>query len=302
MTENTIYSPYILCADVGGSHITCGICDLTNNTILEHTWLRADVNCHGNAEEILTSWSGAFKAVLESSKLTVAGISIAMPGPFDYDQGTSYITGLHKYESIYNVNIRAYLAETLHISPSLIKFRNDAEATILGECIAGAGMSYHSVMGITLGTGFGSAQLRNQIMKDLNLGSVAYRDTIADDYFSTRWFVKRFNELTGQTVQNVKELTLLKKTNSEVAVIFYEFGKNLGSFLQTWTELLGPEILVICGNIAKASDLFLPALKSRLDTIDIEIAHLGENAPLIGAAALFNNMEKSFTPFNYAKK
>ncbi len=52
------------------------------------------------------------------------------------------------------MDIKQYFAGLLLLDPSLIKFRNDAESTIAGEVLAGAGKGFESVMGVTLGTGF----------------------------------------------------------------------------------------------------------------------------------------------------
>jgi len=49
---------------------------------------------------------------------------------------------------------------------------------------------------------------------------------------------------------------------------------------------------LICGNIAKAHKLFLPQLNRRLN-IEIRLAELGEEAAMIGAAALFKKEAES---------
>jgi glucokinase len=301
MPVNTIHNPYILCADIGGSHITTAVCDIKTNSIIEQSQLRVEINSHGSADDILTAWSNAFKQVLDNSKLSVSGLAIAMPGPFDYENGISYIKGLHKYEALYGINIKLHFADALQLNPLLIKFRNDAEATIAGECIAGAGSGAGKVMGITLGTGFGSAHSRDNFISDLNLGSLPFQDTIADDYLSTRWFVKRYHELSGQSVENVKELALLVDSDKYAGKVFDEFAINLGGFLDKHVHRLTPDVLIICGNIARASELFLPALKDQLPNTKIALAQLGEHAALIGAAALFESMKKSVANLNQEK-
>ncbi|MDF2432341.1 MAG: hypothetical protein JWP44_1972 [Mucilaginibacter sp.] len=172
----------------------------------------------------------------------------------------------------------------------MILFRNDAEATIAGEVLMGAGKDYQAVMGLTLGTGFGSAYNKNGITKDINLGSEPYRDSIADDYFSTRWFLRRYNELTGKTLTDgVKELSTLAEKSDVARDIFKEFAINMVDFLSRPIKQIGPEVLIICGNIAKASAFFLPYLAEGLSSTIVKLAQLGEHAPLIGAAAIFGD-------------
>jgi glucokinase len=292
MQINNLSSPYILTADIGGSHITAGVCDLRTHEILEHSITRIKVDSKGSANDILTSWGDACEQALKKNEgLIISGLSIAMPGPFDYEQGISYIKGLDKYEALYGMNIRQYLADLLKLDPQLIKFRNDAESTIAGEVLTGAGKDYRRVMGVTLGTGFGSAYSENKITKDINLGSEPYKETIADDYLSTRWFLKRYHELTGSWLTGgVKELAELATNDAVARNLFKEFAMNMSDFISAPVKQHNPEVLIICGNIAKASKFFLPYLAAALNSVTIKLALLDENAPLIGAAAMFDDL------------
>jgi len=290
MQTNDFLSPGILTADIGGSHITAGIYDIHTHAITEETLIRSEVVSKGSANEILGSWGNAFKQVLRNSGLPIAGLSVAMPGPFDYEKGISYIKGLDKYEALYGLCIKEFLADLLKLNPQMIRFRNDAESTIAGEVLMGAGKGYDTLMGVTLGTGFGSAYSKNRITKDINLGSEPYKDTIADDYLSTRWFLKRYHELTGIVLTDgVKELASLAAESEVAGNIFNEFALNMAGFLKSPVKQLHPQALILCGNIALASELFLPHLAKALHPLPVKLASLGENAPLIGAAAMFDN-------------
>jgi len=296
MQINNLLSSGILTADIGGSHITTGIYNINTHAILQESVIRVDVVSKGPADDILNSWGSAFKQVLRDTGLSVPGLSIAMPGPFDYEKGISYIKGLDKYEALYGVSIRESLAALLKFDPQMIRFRNDAESAVAGEVLTGAGQAYNKVMGVTLGTGFGSAYSKNKITKDINLGSEPYKDTIADDYLSTRWFLKRYNELSGIALTGgVKELSYLAPKSKIARDIFKEFAINMADFLRTPVEQYDPEVLIICGNIAGASEFFLPQLSEALYPLVIKLALLGENAPLIGAASMFDNMNSKMS-------
>jgi glucokinase len=290
MKENLFFtSGHILTADIGGSHITAGICDLQRSLILPETLVRADVDSKAPAEVILNSWTDALKSsISQHTGLRLDGLGMAMPGPFDYPNGISFIKGLDKYEALYGRDIRAYLADKLQLADMQIHFRNDAESTIAGEVTAGAGSGYVRVMGVTLGTGFGSAFSENGITRDLNLGSNPYKDSLADDYFSTRWFRKQYRKLTGKPLNGgVKELVSLSDDNLTRHDIFGEYARNMADFLSGPIAMYQPEALIICGNIAKAGPLFLPQLREYLAPLEIKLAQLDEQAALIGAAALF---------------
>lgn len=293
MPVKNIFTPYILSVDIGGSHITAAICNCKANTIIEQSQIRVDINSQGSAEDILFVWSNVIKQVQEKASVHISGLSLAMPGPFDYKNGISYIKGLKKYESIYGVNIKHYLADTLQIHHNRIKFRNDAEATVAGECIVGAGREYNNVMGLTLGTGFGSAHFIDRETWDLNLGSLPFKKTIADDYLSTRGLVNRYYELSGKSVKNVKEIAAIAVNKDQAAIqVFEDFAQDLSDFLKPHILKISPECLILCGNIALAADLFLPSLKNYLNVIKIELARVGEHAALFGAADLFKPFDK----------
>jgi glucokinase len=281
---------YILTADIGGSHMTAGICDIRTNTVMPESIISVEVMSKGTANEILSAWTNALQAVIKTSNRLPDSLAIAMPGPFDYDKGISYIKGLDKYEAIFGMDIKKQLADALHIDPERVCFRNDAECAIAGEVLAGAGKNQDKVIGITLGTGFGSAFSANKVTKDLNLGSNLYKESIADDYFSTRWFIKRYAGLTGKILKGgVKELAALAESDNQSKQLFNEFADQLADFLSIAIEKLLPDVLVICGNIAKASDFFLPRLQKNLGPLSIELAQLGEQSALIGAAAVFTD-------------
>jgi len=285
-------SPFVLTADIGGSHITTAICNTQTNTIVNESIVRVSVSSKDTADNILYAWNTSFLQSVSTANLTISGLGIAMPGPFDYENGISYITGLDKFEAIYGLDIRERIASSLGLNPALILFRNDAEAAVAGEVWAHFGKRYQNIAGITLGTGFGSAHYITGVTKDVNWGSFAFKDSIADDYLSTRWFLRRYLELSGNRLYEVKELATLALTNRQALAVFEEFTLNLGDFLELNMSPLQVQALIICGNIAKASALFLPALSARLKDIQIELAVLGENAALFGVASLFQMSSK----------
>jgi glucokinase len=285
-------SPFVLTADIGGSHITTAICNTLTNTIVPESMARVNVSSKDTAEHILAAWNKSFLASLDNFQQGVSGLGIAMPGPFDYENGISYITGLDKFEAIYGLDIRHELAASLLLDAAAIQFRNDAEAAVAGEVWAHFGKYHQNIVGITLGTGFGSAHYTAGVTKDVNWGSFAFKDSIADDYLSTRWFLKRYMELSGTQLNEVKQLAELAPTDAWALAVFDEFALNLGDFLEVQLSSIKPDALIICGNIAKASKFFLPRIQVRFKDIQIELAVLGEDAPLFGVASLFQESNK----------
>ncbi len=283
----------VLGIDIGGSHLTAALVDEATRKFVPDSYIRMRVNSKGRAEEILDTWATAIQSVYQKFPTPVKKIGIAMPGPFDYENGISLIKGLDKYEALYKINVKEALAEKLDIAPSAILMMNDAACFLRGEVYYGAAQGHQHAIGITLGTGTGSAVHRHGITHDANLGPSPFMDGLADEYFSTRWFIKRYAEQSGKQVNDVKALVGLYTTEEAVKEIFEEFAGNLVVFLEGFTRKEKPRIIVMGGNIAQSADLFMDKLVNGLADrgifIPIVLAKLGEEAAILGAASLFEN-------------
>jgi glucokinase len=283
----------IIGIDIGGSHATAALVDVHHNCIDALSKCRIAVDANGSADEIISTWTSLFKNNFKNAFSGDVNIGLAMPGPFDYNQGISKITGLHKFESLYDVNVKQALASALNIPARNIKMMNDAAAFLRGEVYGGAAKGFADVIGVTLGTGTGSAIHHNGITIDANLGPSPYKESIADDYFSTRWFVNEYRRRTGYEVTGVKALALLHHSQGVVKEIFNDFVQNFSEFLLQFIQREQAACVVLGGNIMLAKNYFLPKVQSNLihsgSNIPLKVAELGEDAAIIGAAMLFRD-------------
>jgi glucokinase len=281
----------VLGVDIGGSHLTAALVSEYSKAFLPASYTRIRVNSFGSAEEILNAWSAVINEIFEKYEVSEKRIGIAMPGPFDYENGISLIKDLDKYESLYKLNVKDLLAVKLNVLPTDIRMMNDAACFLRGEVYYGAAQGYQHVIGITLGTGTGTATHHDNVTEDANLGPSPFMDTIADEYFSTRWFIRRYAERSGNAVKDVKSLSELYASENSVKEVFSEFVSNFKIFLEGFVKKEKPQVIVLGGNIAQCSDLFLPDLEHALQaagvTIPIVKALLGEQAAILGAASLF---------------
>ena len=275
--------------DVGGSHITAALIDLQAHTIISDSLIRRSVNAKGSAKEIIKEWSDVIANCKAGHSGSSKKIGIAMPGPFDYEKGISLISGLDKYESLYHLNVKELLANELQIEEEDVVMMNDASCFLKGEVFGGTVRGYN-IIGITLGTGLGSAIFKHGVIYDGDLYDTRYKDGIAEDYLSTRWFIKKYKELTGITAKNVKEIRERIPGDKTATSLFMEFGKNLGEVLATYVKRHHAETVVIGGNIINAWELFIPETKKVLSCYSVDVllmkAKLGEEAALLGAGSL----------------
>jgi glucokinase len=286
----------VLGVDIGGSHITATLVDLKTGNRLDSSEVREPVNAKGTANEIISLWANVINSAFSKQNVPVKKIGIAMPGPFDYNKGIAWMKNQDKYDSLYGLNVKNLLAESLHILPEHIKFLNDAESFLKGEVFSGAAKGMSKAIGLTLGTGLGSARFRNNNVEDADLWHTPFLDGIAEDYLSTRWFLSRYLSLTGNAVTGVKELLELAGKDADAVKVFNEFGYHLALFLKDIIKNDKPQIVILGGNISNAFPFFSEELNRQLGngtgTTLIKKALLGEGSSLIGAASCWNNVDE----------
>lgn len=281
-------NPLVAGVDIGGSHITAALVDLEVRSVLPAFFVRKHINAHDEAKAIINDWCAIIEQVFATQPTLPKRVGIAMPGPFDYEKGISLIKDQNKYQSLYGLNVKEMMAGRLGIDPNNIRLMNDAGCFLQGEVVGGAARGFRSAIGITLGTGLGTATFKEGVAKDANLWCAPYLDGIAEDYISARGLINTYRKLSGTTVENVKWLVDLIPTDPRIQAVFREFGLHLAAVLIPVIREHRPEVVVIGGNIAKSAEWFQPTLEEALlaQSIDIpiRIARLGENAQIMGAA------------------
>ncbi|RYZ53847.1 MAG: ROK family protein, partial [Sphingobacteriales bacterium] len=277
----------VLGVDIGGSHITAALVDLNSRSMVPGSRRRKQVNSQGSVDEIIRDWAAVMEDAFGNTPKELRKIGIAMPGPFDYEEGVSLIKEQNKFNALYQMNVRNLLDERLGLESDRIRFMNDAAGFLQGEVFCGAGQNKDRVLGFTLGTGLGSAICVKGVATDVGLWNSCFKEGIAEDYLSTRWFVQRYKELSGLSISGVKEL--LEGNPSLVNQVFLEFGENLSLFLLPLIRKYNPGTVVFGGNISNAHDSFLSVVQMHLAAAGVDVAlksaQLNEDASLLGAAS-----------------
>lgn len=290
-------------ADIGGSHITCQLFDTELNSAIKSAKSRIAVNSRASKNEIINNWISAIREACKNHPLSsLAGIGFAMPGPFDYEKGVAWFKGVQKFESLYGVNIREEIQQKLHLNAGFpVRFLNDATCFAIGEAWMGEASKFKRIIALTMGTGFGTTFIENGlpvsgkygIPEDGFLYHIPFQNSIADDYFSTRWFLKEYETNSGKPASGVKEL--YERTNFDpiAAELFKVFGENLGNFLIPWVKTFNADCLVFGGNISRSFTLFKEQignafLKKSLNPAFYQ-SNMEEKAALFGSAKLCDN-------------
>lgn len=276
----------IIGIDIGGSHITMAQVDPVKREIIASTYIREHVDSFGSREDIFSAWVSAIEKATKGLVREALLIGIAMPGPFDYENGISLMQQ-GKFIDIYQVNIKKELAKRLGISEQQIYFVNDAAAFMEGEVFGGCVQGFRKVFGVTLGTGLGTTFYNGDFATDEDLWDSPFRKSVFEDYLATRWFVKRYAELTGGQISGTKDL--LDKPLEIQTQIFNEYADTFSEFIVQHVNHYKPEVLVIGGNIAKAyphfGERFIKNLKENNSNLQVKISAIFEDAAILGAAS-----------------
>ena len=280
--------PCVLVYDVGGSHISAAVCFKEG--------FRLGTVVRANLPEEQTSQ--AFVEVLHSLGVKasedvdgVEGAELAMPGPFDYAKGISWMK--HKLPYLYGVNISEALATRFGWKASQVRFLNDAAAYLLGEVGAGAARRVERVVCFTLGTGVGSGfAVGGHVVTEGKgvppggeIWNVPYEGGIVEDQISTRALQRAYQERKGQE-REVASIAHYATGGEPLSIeVFEEFGRNLGMALKKLVKDFAPDVVVLGGGISRSAHLFLRETQKELEgtNIEVRIAELGDNAPLAGA-------------------
>lgn len=279
----------VLSADIGGSHITTVMMDIDNRAEVPNTWFRSRLDSTAPADEIIGNWANAIKTSIASANMRPTKICLAMPGPMDYKKGISLIQSQDKYRELYNLKLKDKLGEKLNFNPKDIHFSNDAACFLKGELFCGSLSEFNEAIGLTLGTGLGTSHIEDGVAYDSNLWKMPFLDGIAEDYISTRWFTKRFEELSGTRVKDVKEIIDEHEKSDHFNTLFSEFSRNLAQFIYRFAQNKKPLAAVIGGNIANAETYFLADTRKHLFemmgySLPVKKSILGEKSILWGAA------------------
>ena len=283
----------VLVYDVGGSHVSAAIC-LSGSYRLGPV-LSAPHPAEQTSDAFLNLLHHLGVKALAGGN-DVGGAELAVPGPFDFASGISHMK--HKLPYLYGVDLRGGLAERFGWQPGQVCFLLDSAAFLLGEIGAGEARGVERAVGITLGTGIGSAfAVNGQVVTEGRgvppggeIWNLPYEGGIVEDSLSTRAIQQNYKLRTG-TLSDVASIAAETADNENAAAVFTDFGRHLGLMMRMKLAEFNPQVVVLGGGISRSSHLFLPAAVNELGGMNLQlrVSKLLDNAPLAGAAVAWIN-------------
>ena len=220
------------------------------------------------------------------------GIGVAIPGPFDYNEGRFLMK--HKFASVYGELFR-----DLARIPAGVRmhFVHDVNAVLLGA-IRLLGLQSANCALVTLGTGLGFSYALGGKMQCNASGSPVRSiwnlplpgGGILEDKLSARGICAEYAAATGQSNRTAYAIARMAYAGEETAIGVYErTGARLGEALRPVLEELGIGILLAGGQIAKSLSLMLRPLQEALP--GVEILQVPDNSVFEGLGSLFEENE-----------
>jgi glucokinase len=275
--------------DIGGTHVSAGCVELSAGAVDPESRIRVPLPAGATRTVLLGAVARA-----ASSLTGIRGLGVAVPGPFDYAGGVSRIA--HKLEGLYGVDLRSELASATGLRDSDVGFLNDAEAFLIGEWWAGAARGNVRAIGITLGTGLGSAFIEGgrivrsgeRVPPGGALYRLAFRGAPVEDTISSRALLARFGAAAVEPAHVEEVAARAMGGDAGAADAFHDLGDALGVFLAPWVRAFEPGCIVVGGSIARSWALLEASLRAELEPIDslvaVTVAEQLDDAPLLGAA------------------
>lgn len=189
----------------------------------------------------------------------VKTIGIGVPSVVDVEKGIVYdVQNIPSWKAVPLKDI----LEKEFSKPVFIN--NDANCFVLGEKYFGAAQEYKSVVGLILGTGFGSGLILNNTLysgKNCGAGEVGmlpYKDSIFEHYCSGQFFEIHKNTTGTKVYENAVAKDV------DAISMYKEFGTHLGNAIKAVMYAYDPELIILGGSVSNAYPLFEDSMQEAI--------------------------------------
>jgi glucokinase len=314
-------SKYVVGIDLGGTNVKAGIVEESTGKVVVSKSIKT--NSEKGVDDTFNRIANLVNELLAEKsidKSEVKGAGLGIPGPVVNFETVTFFANF-PWER--NLNIAKILGEKLGLT---VKVGNDANVITLGEVWMGAAKGYKNVLGLTLGTGIGGGIVVDGKLVEGFTGAGAEVGHIKleaegrlcgcgqkgcwEAYSSatgiireavSRLRVNKNNLLWEKINGNIDELEAKQifdaaKEGDKFSEDIVDFAaKYLAMGIGNLLNVLNPEVIVVGGGVALAGDFLFDKVKKELekyalsvtlDGVEIVQAALGNDAGVVGAAAL----------------
>ncbi len=276
-------SDTILCVDLGGTKAL--VAQVDEQGVKEKHYF--DVDSHLTKQQMNQFLYRIIDHVIDKH---CKGIVVGVPSMVL--QPTGVVIETINIPHWYDVPLKTLLENRFNL-PVLI--HNDANCFAMGEYKYSQVNPDDNLVGVCIGTGLGAGLILNEQLYTGKhsaageFGSFPYLDGIIEDYTSGQFFKNQ--QTTGRAAYNHA-----LNGDTQSLRLFTQLGQHLAHAINQVILAFNPDKVVLGGSVAQSHALFMPALKSELallvqpiimQSLQITISELGDNAPLLGGYELF---------------
>ena len=308
--------------DLGGTNIAVGVVNEKWEVVAQASTKTLASRPY---QEIIRDMAVCADKALSQLGLThndVNSIGVGIPGAADEEGNVIFCTNLGWKDIPLRTELQKYINKPVYVG-------NDATVAGLAESYAGVSAGCSSSVFLTLGTGVGggiiidgkpwngvhgvASELGHMILVAGGEPCSCGNRGCLERYTSATAIIRMakqqvlqhpdsmMHDLCGGDVTklNAKMVFDAAKEGDPVATkVFNRYADNLAQAIYTIIAFLDPEMIVLGGGVSKAGSFLLNAVKERLPRYllfktlpcpEIEIARLGPDAGIIGAAMLGRN-------------
>ncbi len=299
-------APVRIGIDIGGRGTTIGLLDV-HQKLLACKEIKTQIE--RPAEAVIEDIGRETLKLLESQKIAIdqcVSLGISVPGTVDKRHGIVRYSNNIKWENVYlRKQISEYLPIPVHIA-------NDADCAALGEALEGAGRECQDVVMLTLGMGVGGGViLDGEIYAGKNIGGselghmvivedgelcTCGRHGCLEAYVSTTALMRDALRATGKKMTPAEIFEGAKKEDSSLQQVLERYVHRLGIGIVNIANIFRPQLVLLGGELSSQAEVLLPTLRKMVkegcfggeynEYPEIEIAALGNDAGVIGAASL----------------
>jgi glucokinase len=313
-SKNLSQTKKVLAYDLGGTKVAVGVVSAKGDIIEER---REPIRLKAGKTAVIRQLSDYGREYLKKyPEIRLAGVASA--GPLHPERGslldpTNFGKGAKRWGE---VPLAHLMEKKLGIPVAL---ENDAAAAMLAEHWIGAARTSRNAMILTLGTGLGTGIIANGKLVRAGRGLHTEAGHIilkandptakcgcgnlgcAEAYLSGNGFARWVKEnrwiKSGTSPLEAREIAdLARRGHVGARHAFHEMAELLAVAIHNYVVVFCPEVIVLTGSFAAASDVFLPhakkrtaqLLKRRREGIDllpeIRLSALDNRAGLLGGA------------------
>ncbi|MBR1860164.1 MAG: ROK family protein [Selenomonadaceae bacterium] len=259
--------------------------------------------------EIINETAQSILKLIEGNDIPLdqcVGVGVGVPGTIDRRQGTVVYSNNIRWEDV------ALVKELGEKIPCPVRINNNADCAALGEAIAGVGKHYSDVVMFTLGNGvgggiildgeifeggiMGGTEVGHQVIRVNGRLCSCGRRGCLEAYVSIPALIRAASQASGQSLTLDDIFNMYEQGDVAINEVIEQYVMMLGQGIVNIVNIFRPQLIILGGEMSVYADRFIDQIKNIIKEEcfggvtslipEVDIAELGSNAGVIGAANL----------------